>query len=128
MSNTKCEKCGCEMNVIKEGLSIGMTCPNCGWGWAAANTEHILLDEQLYTIKINGNLVPANNEMRFVAKHTGCNYIEARKRLQQSDFEISCKAVDIQKLARELKEAGISFVITPDFPYELFDGVYKNGR
>ena len=36
-----CEKCGNEMKPLSEIYPIGMTCPNCGWGWATTYIEPI---------------------------------------------------------------------------------------
>ena len=39
-----CEKCGAEMLPIDQNKPVGMTCPNCGWGWATTYIEPIIED------------------------------------------------------------------------------------
>jgi hypothetical protein len=45
-----CEKCGAEMKPLSDIYPVGMTCPNCGWGWATTYIDPINLDESDYHI------------------------------------------------------------------------------
>ena len=38
-----CEKCGAEMKPLSDFSPVGMTCPNCGWGWATTYIDPIKL-------------------------------------------------------------------------------------
>ena len=37
----------------EDDLCMGMTCPNCGWGWVTTNQNHILFDQQDYTLSMS---------------------------------------------------------------------------
>lgn len=40
-----CEKCGTEMVPIDKKIPVGLTCPNCGWGWATTYIDPIIEDD-----------------------------------------------------------------------------------
>ena len=42
-----CEKCGTEMVPIDKKIPVGLTCPNCGWGWATTYIDPIIEDDML---------------------------------------------------------------------------------
>ena len=73
-----CEKCGAEMKPLSDIYPVGMTCPNCGWGWATTYIEPILSDSTDYHVV----LVSSNNSLtsiKAVSEVANCNYIEAKK-------------------------------------------------
>ena len=42
-----CEKCGTEMVPIDKKIPVGLTCPNCGWGWATTYIDPIIEDDRM---------------------------------------------------------------------------------
>lgn len=100
-------------------MCMGMTCPNCGWGWVTTNTEHILLDDQMYTLSIPGLEKPSMEIIRLVSKFLDCNYVEAKQKLQQDPVNLIFKATVIREIAQKLKELDIPFTITPDFTHSI---------
>ena len=78
-----CEKCQSEMIDFENEGSCGMTCPNCGWGWATTKHDPIKLDANLYEIAIEGLANPSIDFIKVVSKIRGCNFIEAKTFLLQ---------------------------------------------
>ena len=113
-----CEKCGYEMNYHREGSCCGMTCPNCGWGWATTYIEPIHEDDTDYHIILS---VPCKNlldNIRMIAGTANCNYIKSKKLIAKAPAEIFCgKAVDVKTIKVKLEKASIEFRIEPEFPY-----------
>ena len=114
-----CEKCGAEMRPYQEGLTSGMLCPKCGWGWATTITPAIDADETLYTVKISKPGKITNDMIKLYAKLSVTNYLQAKQALEEGNAEISGLATDIQKILPRLYETGLEFSITPEYPYEI---------
>ena len=116
-----CEKCGSVMinPYGEEDSCMGMECPNCGWGWVTTNSNHILFDQQDYTVTIPAFEKPSADIIRQVSKSLECNFLEARQKLQQDPVNLVCKATAVRDIARKLKELDIPFTITPDFPHTI---------
>ncbi len=47
-----CEKCGNEMNVVKQELSCSCICPKCNWIWSTSCIAPINADNVLYSVSI----------------------------------------------------------------------------
>ena len=113
-----CEKCGHEMISISETHPIGMTCTNCGWGWATTYIEPILTD----TVDYHVILVSTDKSLtsiKMLSKIANCNYIEAKQIIEKTPVEIFCgKAVDVKKIKEKLEAASIEIKIEPEFPYQ----------
>ncbi len=116
-----CEKCGTVMinPYDEDDLCMGMTCPNCGWGWVTTNQNHILFDQQDYTLSMSSIEKPSVDIIRQVSQSLECNFIEARQKLQEKPVHLVCKAIAARDIARKLKELDIPFTITPDFPHKI---------
>ena len=112
-----CEKCGHEMVSISETNPIGMTCTNCGWGWATTYIEPILTDTVDYrVILVSDN--KSLSSIKIVSKTTNCNYIEAKKIIEKAPIEIFCgQAVDVKKIKEKFEAVNIEIKIEPEFPY-----------
>lgn len=112
-----CEKCGHEMDYHHEGSGCGMTCPNCGWGWATTYIDPIKLDESDYHVILVSN----DNSLsiiKMVSETSNCNYVEAKKLIENAPVEIfSGKAVEVKTIKEKLETANIKFRIEPEFPY-----------
>ena len=112
-----CEKCGNEMKPLSEIYPIGMTCPNCGWGWATTYIEPIRADSMNYHIV----LLSANTALpniKLISKIAGCNYLDAKKLIETTPREIFCgNAVEVKAFKEMLETANIEISIDPEFPY-----------
>ena len=112
-----CEKCGNEMKPLSDIYPIGMTCPNCGWGWATTYIDSINLDESDYHVILVSN----DNSLsiiKMVSETSNCNYVEAKKLIENAPVEIfSGKAVEVKTIKEKLETANIKFRIEPEFPY-----------
>lgn len=112
-----CEKCGAEMKPLSDIYPVGMTCPNCGWGWATTYIDPINLDESDYhMILVSGDNSLSN--IKLVSETANCNYVEAKKLIENAPVEIYCgKAVEVKAIKGKLEAASIDFKIEPEFPY-----------
>ena len=112
-----CEKCGAEMHDVQTSYTMGMKCPNCGWGWVTTYNEPIEVDYSVYHVVLDskdGSLV----NVKLVASIVNCNYLRAKRIIENSPSEIfSGKAVGVREIRDRLVQAGMAFRIEPDFPY-----------
>ena len=113
-----CDKCGTEMIPVDSERSVGMKCPNCGWGWVTSYIDPIKEDETIYEISLEeGNQVTKDN-IRFVSEISDVNFLEAKRLLENAPKSfISGNAVDINDAVIRLKVTGINFTVTPEYPY-----------
>ena len=114
-----CEKCQSEMIDFENEGSCGMTCPNCGWGWATTKHDPIKLDANLYEIAIEGLANPSIDFIKVVSKSRGCNFIEAKTFLLQGGILQKSNASIIKETAKLLEQGKFTYRITPNFPYSL---------
>ena len=112
-----CEKCGNEMKPLSDIHPIGMTCPNCGWGWVNTYIEPILSDStdfHVFLVSSDSSL----NSIRTVSEVANCNYIEAKKLINTAPVEFfHGQAVEVKAIKEKLETAGIDFKIEPEYPY-----------
>ncbi len=112
-----CEKCGAEMHDIQTSYTLGMKCPNCGWGWVTTYNEPIEVDYSVYHVVLDSKDSSLVN-VKLVASIVNCNYLRAKRIIENSPSEIfSGKAVDVREIRDRLVQAGVAFRIEPDFPY-----------
>ena len=112
-----CEKCGAEMKPLSEIYPIGMTCPNCGWGWATTYIDPINLDESDYHMILVSSENSFSN-IKIISEIANCNYIEAKNMIENAPTEIfRGNAVEIKEIKQKLESASIDFKIEPKFPY-----------
>ena len=105
------------MKPLSDFSPVGMTCPNCGWGWATTYIDPINLDESDYHMILVSSENSLSN-IKLVSKTANCNYIEAKKLIENAPVEIFCgKAVDVKTIKDKLETANIEIKIEPDFPY-----------
>ena len=113
---TVCGGCGSVMRPIDEEGSAGMKCDKCGLGWVTTRmAPPILRDETVYTVKISD--CPDLDALRTLAKVFGCSYTEVKKRIGAGEMKIDGKAVAVKEIAERLGERGVTFEISPPFPY-----------
>ena len=116
-----CPKCDTGNLVTSiDGSSMTSTCDTCGWSVATSFIDPIFLDENTYEIILESNNRANKETLAAVSKAAGCNYIEAKKIVDNPDGAIARgDAVEMRAIARTLVQGGVSFRIVPDFPHEL---------
>ena len=115
----KCDKCGAEMTYFHEDSSCGWTCPDCGNGLVTTYVEDIDLDETVYTISLNQNNTTKMPAIKLISKLSGKGFVTAKEMLTAGNYSHEGHAKEIKEIAASLKAAGISYKVTPDFPYEV---------
>ncbi len=119
MEENKCEKCGTKMVPFKEGRTIGMRCPNCGWGWVTTQFDPIDLDETIYTVKFDTIVNPSKEQLKVVSKILNINFLATAKLLKEGKASFDGRAIDIQGNLKEIKTMDIHYSISPYFKYEI---------
>ena len=125
-----CEKCGAEMTEVRSSLSIGMECPNCGWGWITTNTDDMAEDDTEYEIMLLEGNEPSKDAIKLISTVAEVNYLQAKKlitasapiviyRAHNEAVSTMPKAMRVKTVAKALKQASIRYTIKPDFPYEV---------
>lgn len=110
-----CEKCGAEMHSICEGVTVGMKCPACGWGWVT--TSPMISDGQLYRVILNTGESTIEH-IKLISSIADCSYIAAKKLLVSAPVSVfSGSAVEVKTIIEKLDDAGVAYHIEPDFPY-----------
>jgi len=114
----KCEKCGTEMVGFKENYSCGLKCPNCGWGVVTTFAEPIFSDRTVYKLEIVAEGSVEKEKLKAISKVFECNFLKAKKILEDGGAFKSGNAVEIASFAKNLRDAGVQFEIFPEFNYK----------
>ena len=113
-----CENCGSKMSFKKDGHSICWICDNCGAALAATCFEPYETDLTVYHILIASPFKANTDILKLVSEIANCNYIEAKKMIENAPTEIfRGNAVEIKEIKQKLESASIDFKIEPKFPY-----------
>lgn len=113
-----CEKCGSEIEYFVNDSTCGATCKNCGWGCVTTYQDPIKLDNTNYEVSIEPIENPTVDNLRCVASLLGCNFLEAKSKLQNR-ITFTKKAIAIIDIVSKLKTNNISHTIIPEFPHEI---------
>ena len=122
-----CEKCGSLMNHYYDDLTEGWTCPTRMGINVTSNMQESKLDDIKYEIYLIPGNEPSMDNIKLLSKITGYNYLAAKKMLTCTEptliYHTSCEAATVRTTAQIakhvtdlLKDAGISYTITPDLP------------
>ena len=114
-----CEKCGSEMNVIKQELSCSCICPKCNWGWATSCIDPIKADNTLYSVSIEKTDISDMRAVKAISAAKNCNFLEAKAFLSRGGIVLQDLAPEIKTVCEKLTNSGINYTITPEFPYEI---------
>lgn len=118
MNKIICEKCGAEMKPIDPRINCGMTCPQCGWGWATSPYSPMLEDETDYSVTLLAGNSKSEDVIKVISHITGQNYLSARKMIDTAPVKIiSGRANQIKDYIKELDFASIQYETDPEFPY-----------
>ena len=119
MENIKCEKCGHTMVEYETDTCEGMRCPNCGWGWITTKHDSIDLDESVYNVSIDCDPKPSKEQLKVLSNVLNANYLVVNKLLKEGNLSFNGNASEVKDKLKKLQDAGISFSISPDFPYKI---------
>ena len=118
MKKVICEKCGAEMQPIDPNLHCGMTCPQCGWGWATSPYDPMLEDDTEYSIMLLAGNDRSEDVVKAISQLTVQNYLNSRKMIIDAPLVIySGRAEQVKDLIEKLDLAAILYEINPEFPY-----------
>lgn len=113
-----CENCGVEMRFKQEGHSICWVCDNCGEAVASTYFEPYETDLTEYHIMLVSPFKATSSTLKLISEIANCNYIKAKKLIENAPDEIFCgKAVEVKAIKEKFEEVGIDFKIEPEFPY-----------
>ena len=116
----KCEKCGAVMRPIDPSKPVGMTCPNCGWGWATTYVDPMLDDNTIYKVSLSNGNKASKSAIKAVAKVSGKNFIQAKRMIENSPSDIyEGKAIQVKEILILLESLPLSYSVMPEFPYSL---------
>ena len=115
-----CEKCGAEMLPIDSNKPVGMTCPNCGWGWATTYIDPEQEDDTVYVISLSKGNIATRAAVKAISKITNKNFVQAKKTIENSPVDIYAgNAVQVKDVLLLLESLSLAYYITPEFPYSL---------
>lgn len=114
-----CETCGAEMQKTVEGSTLTWACPSCGDAVARTYIEPIREDATIYSLSIKGTGATAKNAIRTVAEIASCNYLTAKRLIEDGGVLLEDSAVKMRDAARKLEAVGMAYVISPDYPYAI---------
>lgn len=117
-----CETCGAEMRKTVEGSTLTWVCPSCGDAVARTYIEPIREDATVYSLSIEGARLASKDSIRAVAKIAGCNYLAAKRLVEDGGSLLDGNAIDTREAARRLEAVGLPYAIAPDFPYAISKG------
>ena len=117
-----CSKCGAEMLPINRDKPFGMTCPNCGWGWATTFIDPIKEDETKYTVFLRSGNTLSKDIVKAVSRAANVNVLQARKMLETAPVAVCTdKAVKIREVLKTLEDGSVLYEVEPAFPYPVND-------
>lgn len=112
-----CPECGSEMDVVYDKPALNLTCPMCGCKMATTKWDEIDLDDTKYQIQLKTISNPTIDQIKFISKFTGVNFIASKSMLEKGSLIYEGSAVDILEKKKELESNNISFFIHPFFKY-----------
>jgi len=112
-----CPECGTEMNAVFDKPALNLTCPKCGCKIATTKWEDIDLDDTKYKILLDVIENPNIEQIKFISKLTGLNFIASKDFLQKGGLIFEGFAIDVLEKKNELNKQKISYSIEPHFKY-----------
>ena len=97
-----CPECGSEMNALYEKPALNLTCPKCGCKIATTKWDEIDLDDTKYQIQLETISNPTIDQIKFISKFTGANFIASKSMLEKGSLIYEGSAVDTLKKKKEL--------------------------
>lgn len=113
-----CEKCGTEMLPINPNEPVGMTCPNCGWGWATTYIDPLQEDDTVYAVSLAEGNNATRDAIKTVAEISSKNFVQAKRMIENSPIVLYVgKAIQVRDVLTLLESHSLSYNVTPEFPY-----------
>ena len=113
-----CEKCGTEMIHRINGRNYIIECPECGRNCVTTYIEPIYEDRTTYAISILPGNTATKSALSAIGKVANVNFLTGKLIAEQGRehvFEALAPAIREKKTL--LDDAGIMYVIKPEFPY-----------
>lgn len=119
MENKKylCPNCGSEMTETYEKPALNLCCPHCGCKIATTRWEKIDLDDKEYSILIKPIENPKIEQIKFLSKVTGKNFIFCKALFQSGGKVFAGSAVDVLQKRKDFDQNSIQYSIDPLFKY-----------
>ena len=114
----RCSNCNKEMIFFTEGQCCGWKCPECGDALVTTYYSELETDNREYSISVSGNGDLNKTKIKAVSEVLNCNYLQAKAELSNGFTISNVSADDMSKIIKSLKNAGLYFDTTPEFPYE----------
>ena len=113
-----CEKCGSEMVALNESYSVGMECPNCGWGWVTTVVDPLFEDTTVYTIVLQKGNPSTKAVLKAISLVTGLNYLQIRDIIDEAPVSlVEGKAPAILKKCEQLERGSVKYQVVPECPF-----------
>ena len=114
----RCSKCAGEMELRRTGSTQGLFCKKCGWYLVTTHIPPMLLDETEYELRAIGGDFHNEAHVKAVAEVSGCNFLGARKLLQEDKpVVLRGRATEVARAETVLTAAGVGAQILPTFPH-----------
>lgn len=102
-------------NNFSKFIRISNSCNNCA---STSFFEPYEFDTTIFHIFLSSVFKPTTKDLKLIGEIANCNYIKAKKLIENAPVEIFCgKAFEIKKIKKRLELANIDIHIEPDFPY-----------
>ena len=113
-----CEKCKSKMVYACEDSVEGWLCHNCGFEILTSHIDNMAQDMKEYSVYIMHTDNIDKDKIKLVSQIAGVNFIDARRMLLSSNSCIlKAKAIEVKRVANQLRKAGIPFKVIPQFNY-----------
>ena len=117
MEENRCPECGTIMLEEYEKPALNLTCPKCGCKIATTRWEAIDIDTVDYEIIIAKHDSPTMEQIKFISKQTGENFINSKKMLIEGGNYYKGNAKVIKEKKDSLDNNNIQYSISPEYPY-----------
>ncbi|GAJ91943.1 hypothetical protein A6U85_14550 [Agrobacterium sp. 13-626] len=113
-----CPECGQELTIWVQGMSLNVTCNNCGWTVATTNRDHAAFDETTYTVRLDRADRLRSKTILDVSTVLGIGVIQARLVVDQ-DLPVAqaVTATSAMLLRDAFVKRGLQVVVEPPLPW-----------
>lgn len=115
----KCSNCNIEMTYFVEGQCCGWKCPMCGDALVTTYYTELEMDNTIYSVLVSADCDANASKIKAVSEVLGCNYLQAKEKIATGFSVSEVFASDAAKILKLIKEAGLSYQTTPEFPHEI---------
>jgi len=114
-----CPECGNATIETRQGNTLSLTCPNCGWGVATSCFDPWETDNTMYKLFLSRFSAEADKDLIVkVAKITHSNTVTAKKALSGERIAVfEGKASEIKPMTEELRLLSIATETEPKWPF-----------